>query len=293
MAMQTLVVVPTYNEIGTINQVIEVVTAGGFELLVVDDGSPDGTADVVQHAAIRRPGVHLLRRSTKDGLGSAYRAGFAWALRSGRYDVVGQMDADLSHDPHDLTRLLAAIRHEGADVAIGSRYVPDGGIVGWPARRQLLSRGGNRYMRVVTGIPVNDMTAGFRLWRADALAELGLCDTQSEGYSFQLETTVRAHVAGVRIVEVPITFTERQVGASKMNGSVVREALWRVMVWGWQLRWSPEQLRAPAPAPVPADAAPTPTPAAPRAQDLDPIRLVHRADEPTDEPVPARLRRRA
>jgi dolichol-phosphate mannosyltransferase len=289
--MQTLIVVPTYNEIGTINQVIDAVTANGFELLVVDDGSPDGTADVVQHAAIRRPGVHLLRREAKSGLGSAYRAGFAWALRSGRYDVVGQMDADLSHDPGDLVRLLAAIRLDGADLAIGSRYVPEGGIVGWPAHRALLSRGGNRYMRAITRIPVNDMTAGFRLWRADALAALAICDTQSEGYSFQLETTVRAHAADARIVEVPITFTERQVGVSKMSGSVVGEALWRVMVWGWQLRWSPEQLRAPAP--VPADAAPTPAAPSPRPQDLDPIRLVHTADAATDEPVIARLRRRA
>lgn len=267
--MQTLIVVPTYNEIGTINQVIDAVTAGGFELLVVDDGSPDGTADVVEDASKRRPDVHLLRRTSKSGLGSAYRAGFDWALRRGRYGVIGQMDADMSHDPRDLGRLLAAIRHEDADLAIGSRYVPDGGIVGWPAHRQLLSRGGNRYMRVITRIPVNDMTAGFRLWRADAIESLGICGTDSEGYSFQLETTVRAHVAGVRIVEVPIVFTERQIGASKMNGSVVREALWRVMVWGWQLRRSPERLRS-SHGPVTADAAP-------QLRDPDPIEFRRRS----------------
>jgi dolichol-phosphate mannosyltransferase len=291
--MQTLIVVPTYNEIGTIERVIDAVTGQGFELLVVDDGSPDGTAEIVAQAAARRPGVHLLRRGAKSGLGSAYRAGFAWGLRCGRYDVIGQMDADLSHDPSDLGRLRDAIETMHADLVIGSRYVPGGGVRGWPAHRQVLSRGGNRYMRMVSGIGVNDMTAGFRMWRAETLAELGICDTDSEGYSFQLETTVRAHVGDVHIVEVPITFTERQVGQSKMNGAVIREALWRVMVWGWQMRWSPEQLR-PTPEqlrPVPEPLGPSPrqqlVPEPVSAPDLDPIRTI----TTHDEPATTRLRR--
>ncbi len=234
--MQTLIVVPTYNEAGTILEVIDTVTDLGFEILVVDDGSPDGTAELVSRVATHHPGVHLLRRTEKSGLGSAYRAGFDWAIRAGRYDVVGQMDADLSHDPLDLKRLVEAVRVGGADVAIGSRYVSGGNTVGWSSRRRWLSRGGNRYMRLATGIKVNDMTAGFRVWRTTAIERLGLCGTESEGYSFQLETTVRAHQAGLHITEVPIVFTERREGQSKMDGSVVREALWRVLVWGWIVR---------------------------------------------------------
>jgi dolichol-phosphate mannosyltransferase len=233
--MKTLVVVPTYNEAATIQRVIDSVRALDLELLVVDDGSPDGTAEIVEHAATQETGVALLRRSSKAGLGSAYRAGFAWALERGDYEVVCQMDADLSHDPNDLKRLVDAV-HQGADLAIGSRYVPGGETVGWPPSRERLSRGGNTYMRLVTGIGVQDMTAGFRAWRAEVIDELDLLATQSEGYSFQLETTALAWMNGKRPIEVPIVFTERTEGASKMSKAIVVEAIWRVMVLGWRVR---------------------------------------------------------
>ncbi|MFA9446919.1 polyprenol monophosphomannose synthase [Egicoccus sp. AB-alg6-2] len=236
--MQILVVVPTYNEATTIRAVVDAVTDLGFEILVVDDGSPDGTADLVSAMAVRHGGIHLLRRTSKEGLGSAYRAGFDWALRAGRYDAVAQMDADLSHDPLDLKRLVDTLVEDGADLVIGSRYVAGGSTVGWARRRQWLSRAGNHYMRLMTGIPLRDLTAGFRVWRTRTLADLALTETVSEGYSFQLETVTRAAAAGTRVVEVPIVFTERAEGESKMTGSIAFEALWRVALWGWRLRRS-------------------------------------------------------
>jgi dolichol-phosphate mannosyltransferase len=233
--MKTLVVVPTYNEAATIRTVIDNVRALGLELLVVDDGSPDGTAEIVDQAATHDSGIHLVRRTSKAGLGSAYRAGFAWALERDDHDVVCQMDADLSHDPNDLKHLVDAVR-EGADLAIGSRYVDGGETVGWPPARQRLSKGGNTYMRLVTGIPVQDMTAGFRAWRSEVIEELGLLTTRSEGYSFQLETTALAWMNDKHPTEVPIVFTERTEGDSKMSNAIVLEAIWRVMVLGWRVR---------------------------------------------------------
>jgi dolichol-phosphate mannosyltransferase len=233
--MKALVIVPTYNEAATIGAVVENVRALNLQLLVVDDGSPDGTAEIVEQAATRDDGVTLLRRSSKAGLGSAYRAGFAWALEQGDHNVICQMDADLSHDPKDLEPLVDAV-YEGADLAIGSRYVPGGETVGWPRSRKRLSRGGNTYMRIVTGIDVQDMTAGFRAWRSEVIDELDLVSTQSEGYSFQLETTALAWMHGKRPTEVPIVFTERTQGASKMSKAIVLEAIWRVMVLGWRVR---------------------------------------------------------
>lgn len=233
--MRSVVVVPTYNEIGTIRQVIDKARQVDVDVLIVDDGSPDGTADAVAEIAMRRHGVHLMRRLEKSGLGSAYRDGFRWALRAGRYDVICQMDADLSHDPLDLKRLVDAVI-DGADVALGSRYVPGGGTVNWPWQRKVLSRGGNLYVRLVTGIKLRDATAGFRAWRASVINELDLLSTESEGYSFQLETTVRAQAAGKTFTEVPITFTERAEGVSKMSNAIVLEAMQRVLGWGWQLR---------------------------------------------------------
>lgn len=233
--MRALVVVPTYNEAATIERVLETARQVQVDVLVVDDGSPDGTADIVAEAALHTHGIHLLRRDGKSGLGSAYRAGFTWALRSGRYDAICQMDADLSHDPRDLKRLVDALV-DGADVAIGSRYVPGGSTRNWPVSRQLLSKGGNTYVRLVTGMRLGDATAGFRAWRSPVVEELHLVETRSDGYSFQLETAVRAWAAGKRFAEVPIEFTERAEGVSKMSSAIVGEAMVRVLGWGWQLR---------------------------------------------------------
>jgi glycosyltransferase involved in cell wall biosynthesis len=229
--VRPLLCIPTYDERATVERVIAGVLAAApeVEILVVDDGSPDGTADVVEVLAADEPRLHLLRRATKSGLGTAYRAGFAWGLERG-YDAFGEMDADLSHDPADVPRLLVALGN--ADVVIGSRYVPGGGVVDWPRTRELLSRGGNHYVHLVTGLPVADATAGFRWYRRAVLTELDPATLTSEGYGFQIETTLRAWRAGFRVVEVPITFTERREGASKMSRDIVVEAVWRAAVWG-------------------------------------------------------------
>lgn len=230
--MTSLVVVPTYQEAGNVRHVLDaVLAAADVDVLVVDDDSPDGTgALVVGHPAYGHR-VLLLHRSRRSGLGAAYRAGFAWALRAG-YDTVAQMDADLSHPPGALPALLAAL--EGCDVVIGSRYVEGGLTRGWSRRRALLSRAGNAYVRHVLDVPVRDATAGFRAFRAAALVALGVVDSESDGYAFQLETTWQAHRRGLVVREVPITFTERAVGASKMSPLIVLEALWRVAVWRWR-----------------------------------------------------------
>ena len=229
--MRPLICIPTYNERATVAHVVTEVLAAapGAHVLVVDDGSPDGTAAIVAGLAIDEPRVHLLERAAKAGLGAAYRAGFAWALARD-YDVVGEMDADHSHEPADVPRLLLALGN--ADVVIGSRYVPGGGVVDWPRHRELLSRGGNRYVHAVTGLPVADATAGFRCYRTAVLEALDPATLSSEGYGFQIETALRAWRLGFRIVEVPITFTERREGASKMSQSIVVEAVVRAALWG-------------------------------------------------------------
>jgi len=230
--MSSIVVIPTYDEARTIQQLLDQVLAVSPDLhvLVVDDGSPDGTARLVSARARRDPRVHLLERSGKQGLGAAYRAGFRWALSHG-YDRVAQMDADLSHPPDRLPALLAAL--DDADVAVGSRYVPGGRTVGWPWRREALSRAGNAYARGALRLPVRDATAGFRAYRAPVLEEIGLASVTSGGYCFQVELTLRALHSGFSVTEVPITVTERVDGVSKMDGSVVAEAL--VKVTGWAL----------------------------------------------------------
>jgi dolichol-phosphate mannosyltransferase len=247
---ETLVVVPTYNEAGTIGAIVNGVAELGYSLLVVDDGSPDGTADIAEQLA-GTTSTHVMRRTSKDGLGAAYRAGFAWGLDRDAYSVICQMDADLSHDPADLSRLVAAVRQRPG-VAIGSRYVQGGSTVGWARSRELLSRGGNRYMRVCTGVGVADMTSGFRAWDADVIRGLALCETVSEGYSFQLENTARAWFGGAPITELPITFTERAEGESKMSSSIIVEAMWRVPAMAWHLRRRPPgtPVRVPARAAV-------------------------------------------
>ena len=230
--MKTLVVIPTYQEAGNISEVLDrvLVAAPGVDILVVDDDSPDGTGRIVAgHPAFRRR-VHLLSRHPKAGLGVAYRAGYAEALAAG-YDAVVQMDADLSHAPEDVPVLLEAL--DRADVVIGSRYVAGGRTHGWAWSRRLVSWAGNLYVRVVLGLPVRDATGGFRAFRSTALTSIDVLHSRSDGYAFQIETTWRASRRGLRVVEVPITFTERVAGASKMNAGIALEAV--VNVLGWRL----------------------------------------------------------
>lgn len=230
--VKTLVVVPTYNEKDSILEVAGRLfdAAPDVELLIVDDGSPDGTADLVRDLAAEEPRVHLLERTKKEGLGRAYIAGFGWALERG-YDNLVEMDADLSHDPGSVPALLDAIR-SGADLAVGSRYIPGGRIENWGIVRRLLSRFGNLYARVLLRFDVKDSTSGFRAFRADALRGEPLGDVASHGYAFQIEMTRRVFLKGGRIVEVPITFVERVSGSSKMSKRIVLEALWEVTAWG-------------------------------------------------------------
>ena len=226
-----LVVVPTYDEVDNLERILDRLRASvpDAHALVVDDGSPDGTAELAEKLAAADPRLHLLRRTTKAGLGPAYVAGFRWGRARG-YDVLVEMDADGSHAPEQLPRLLAALG--GADLVLGSRYVPGGSVEDWPAHRRLLSRAGNRYTRRLLRLPLADATGGFRAVRGDLVDRLPFDDVASQGYCFQVDWAWRAVRAGARVVEVPITFTERTLGRSKMSGSIVAEALVRVTVWG-------------------------------------------------------------
>lgn len=230
-----LVVVPTYDEAQTIERFLDDVlaaTAGlGAQVLVVDDDSPDGTGGLVRAHPAFGDRVHLLGRPVKDGLGSAYRAGFGWALDHG-YDVVVQVDADGSHPVDRIPALVAALGDH--DLAIGSRYVAGGRTDGWTTGRRLLSRSANTYVRAVLGLHIHDATAGFRAWRAGTLRDLEVLHTESDGYCFQIECSWRADRSGIRVAELPITFVERRAGASKMTGAVAAEALGRVLQWRWQ-----------------------------------------------------------
>lgn len=227
---ETLVVVPTFNEAATIGDVARRLLGASDELdlLVVDDASPDGTAALVTTLREEEDRVHLIERSHKLGLGSAYLAAFEWARARGYVSVV-EMDADLSHDPADVPRLLAALAD--ADAVIGSRYVPGGGILNWGAVRRVLSRAGNLYARLALGLRVRDSTSGFRAYRLAALPAEALAAVRSEGYAFQIELTRTLARAGRRIVEIPIVFTERAAGRSKMSARIALEALWRVAGW--------------------------------------------------------------
>jgi dolichol-phosphate mannosyltransferase len=226
-----LVVIPTYNERDNLLPIVDRVRASvrAAHVLVVDDASPDGTGQLADGLAAEDPRVHVLHRRGKEGLGAAYLAGFRWALDHG-YQAVAQMDADGSHPPESLPTMLETLAD--ADLVIGSRYVPGGTVVNWPRRRELLSRGGNLYSRLALGVGIRDITAGYRVFRREVLTELALAEVNSQGYCFQIDLAWRAVRAGFRVREVPITFTERERGSSKMSGSIVREALWRVTRWG-------------------------------------------------------------
>lgn len=226
-----LVVVPTYDERLNIERTIARLRAAvpQAHALVVDDASPDGTGEVADRLAAQDPQVHVLHRLGKQGLGAAYLAGFDWGLSRG-YEVLVEMDADGSHQPEQLPRLLAAL--EDADLVLGSRWVPGGSVVNWPRSRELLSRGGNSYVRIALGLGLRDATGGFRAFRRATLEKLDLDGVASQGYCFQVDLARRAVERGARVVEVPIEFVERELGVSKMTGRIVREALWRVTVWG-------------------------------------------------------------
>jgi len=225
-----LVVVPTYDEAENIDRLLDAVrrAAPFADILVVDDNSPDGTAALVARRPEFGEQVWLLERPGKAGLGAAYRAGFAWGLERG-YDRIAQMDADLSHPPERVPALFAAL--DEADVAVGSRYVDGGGVANWAWQRRLLSWAGNVYVRMVLGTRVRDNTAGFKAFRRDALEAIDVLASESNGYSFQIENTWRATQGGLRVTEVPITFTDRTDGQSKMSGAIAVEALSRVLVW--------------------------------------------------------------
>lgn len=229
--------VPTYNERTTLPKTVARIRAAVPEadVLVLDDNSPDGTGEVADELAAQDPQVRVLHRSDKQGLGPAYQAGFAWAEEHG-YDTVVEIDADGSHQPEQLVDLLRTAQDTGADLVIGSRWIPGGSVHNWPAPRRLLSVGANTYARLALGIPVRDSTAGFRVYRLAALREMDIGAVASQGYSFQVELTVRALERNLNVVEVPIAFIERREGTSKMSGAIVREAMVKVGVWGVRRR---------------------------------------------------------
>ena len=230
-----VIVMPTYNERQNLESIAGRVRAAlpTADLLIVDDNSPDGTGDLADKLAETDPHVQVMHRTDKAGLGKAYIAGFGWALERG-YDVIVEMDADGSHQPEHLPGLVAALN--GADLSIGSRWVPGGKVVNWPKTREALSRAANIYTRIMLGLGVRDATAGFRAYRAATLRTISLDQVESTGYCFQIDLTLRVADAGLRIVEVPITFVEREHGASKMSNSIIMEAFWRVAQWGVQRR---------------------------------------------------------
>jgi dolichol-phosphate mannosyltransferase len=220
----TVVVVPTYNEADALPRFVERFAATGLELLVVDDASPDGTGELADALAADRPWMHVMHRAGKDGLGMAYRAGFAWCLERG-YRVIGQMDSDLSHPPEKLAEMLAVLDAREADLVLGNRYMPGGGTAGWSTARRVLSRMGCTGSKLVLGLPFDDLSGGFKLWRASTLAELDFDAMLSAGYAFQVETTQLAYLMGKRIEEVPFVFSERIAGESKMTLAVSLEGI--------------------------------------------------------------------
>ena len=230
--MKALVVIPTYNEAANIRRIVPMVLAQDPDLhvLVVDDNSPDGTGDVVEELRAAEPRVHCLHREGKGGLGSAYIEGFGWALRETDARFIFEMDADLSHDPTAIPEFLDAIAH--ADLVVGSRYLNGITVINWPLSRLILSVAANIYASVITGLPLKDCTGGYKCFRRETLEQLPLDKVKSDGYSFQIELNWHAHQRGARILEIPIVFTDRVHGESKMSRKIIWEAAWMV----WRLR---------------------------------------------------------
>lgn len=227
---QHLVIIPTYNEKENIVSIIEAVKNLGttFDILVVDDGSPDGTADLVKGLQHIKPGVYIEERTGKLGLGTAYIHGFNWALARG-YDFIYEMDADFSHNPDDLVRLAQVLEGGQADLVVGSRYVDGGGVVDWPKRRLLLSKCASKYVRLITGMPVKDVTAGFVGYSNEVLSTLDLSKIQFIGYSFQIEMKFASWLSGFKLQEIPIFFKDREKGKSKMSANIINEAIFGVL----------------------------------------------------------------
>ena len=236
--MKTVIVTPTFNERKNIRELLRTLfnLNKDFHILVVDDNSPDGTADIVKELQLTYPNLHLLSRQKKEGLGSAYVAGFKHVLKND-YEAIIQMDADMSHDPKDVLSLVSKLKK--SDLAIGSRYISGVNVVNWPIQRLIISYGANIYTRLVTGLPVKDATGGFKGWRREVLEALDLDGIRSQGYSFQIEMTYRAWIKGFRISEIPIVFVDRTIGESKMTRSIMLEAaimIPRLRIWklfGW------------------------------------------------------------
>jgi dolichol-phosphate mannosyltransferase len=228
--MSNIVIIPTYKEKENIEAIIKSISSlkTSFDILIIDDNSPDGTAEIVKNLQLSLPNLHMVERPGKMGLGTAYIAGFKWALEHG-YDYVYEMDADFSHDPKDLERLFKACHEDGADVAIGSRYVSGVNVVNWPLGRVIMSYAASIYVRIITGMKVMDTTAGFICYKKEVLENIKPEHIRAVGYGFQIEMKFTAWKLGYKIVEVPIIFTDRKLGASKMTGGIFNEALWGVL----------------------------------------------------------------
>ena len=236
--VESVIIIPTYNEKENISNIIHALAAlpEPFDVLIIDDGSPDGTASIVKGLMEEEPfqnHLFIIEREGKQGLGTAYIAGFRWALAHEQYQYIFEMDADFSHDPKDVPRLLSACRDHGADVAIGSRYVSGVNVVNWPMGRVLMSYGASKYVRFVTGMPIHDTTAGFKCYRRRVLQAIDLDNIRFKGYAFQIEMKFTAYKLGFKIEEVPVIFVNRVLGTSKMSSSIFSEAMWGVM----KLRW--------------------------------------------------------
>lgn len=230
MPPEVAVVIPTYNEAENLQPIARTVREHGYKVVIVDDNSPDGTGRLADQLAAADQGITVVHRPSKRGLGPAYADGFSAALATAA-PIVCQMDADFSHDPAALSTLIQKVE-EGVDVAIGSRYVTGGSVPGWPLHRRLLSRWGNRYARAMLATPIQDMTSGFRAYRSPVLSTLEAGTCEASGYGFQVEMARRSHESGAEVVEVPITFRDRERGESKMHWRIALEAMWLVTVWG-------------------------------------------------------------